>query len=221
MKSIKILFFISTFCLISALQSNGLKNEANYLFFIINQISPGWNAANGIEDVLKLGIDPNIQRNDKTALMHIIEKQRAGTSRFKGIKKLLNKGADVDLIADNGMTALTFAASLGDQDMINFLLDYAQANKKDAYGMDYFDYLVENKEYKNNLQLLKEIRIEREKNLSLAEFKYLTSAEEIGEMMFAERQQQLAHKLKTEKEELRKTEKELKEMEEGWEFVRN
>ncbi len=220
MKSIKIMFFLSSVFLIISLQSNGLKTPDDFLFFAIKQFGPSWDSSPAVREQLEKGANPNAQKKGKTAIMQVIEEKYAGKNRIKPLLLLLERTNNVDFVADNGMTALTFAASLGDDDMVNVLLENgANRYKKDAYGMDYLDYIVENEIYENKPNELKAIRIEREKNLlnkELSEFEVIRLRHEIEEEEYERREQKEWEKVRELDKIIRK---ELRELEEGWELV--
>ncbi len=129
--------------------------------------------------------NPNIQIDGKTLLMYFMEKVTG--NRIEALKRLLkvlnNYMMDINVIADNGMTALTFAASRNDNEMVEGLITYGKAdvNQPDAFGKTYRDYLIEN-EIKRKEKVEEELR---------REFEFIRTKEELEE----EREKELEKEL--------------------------
>lgn len=147
-------------------------------------------AAKNIKLLLQRGANPNAQQNGKTAVMYLIENTNNPRETVRMLRKFfLNTkyNKDIDFTADNGMTALTFAASVGSQDAIlSLLAKGADANKKDDYKMTYTDYIDENQKYmyRGGYKDLEKIRNER--RIKHAREKYKEELEEFEEIAIPE-----------------------------------
>ena len=84
----------------------------------------------------------NAQKDGETPYMQAIK-----TENVAILRKLQDKGAKIDIIADNGKTALTFAVSQGKKPSLISLLQVMGASplQKDKSGKNMFDYQKEAK----------------------------------------------------------------------------
>jgi ankyrin repeat protein len=199
MKITKLLLFVlTTFSSIQLVQAVSFQDSMNKkLFEEINKIGVNSDALAKIEVFLKYA-NPNTQQNGKTATMRLIERRLSSIASLlispdiiNALALLLKFNKDIDFIADNGMTALTFAASLNDVVIVKQLINAgADPLKEDAFGMTYQDYLDENKslEYPERMKVREERRKEyQEKTLNeefeeeLEEFEKLPTKAELEE----------------------------------------
>lgn len=151
-------------------------------------------AEKNIETLLENGANPNAQRDGKTAVMHLIENTNNPRATLRVLDLLTDNlyNKDIDFIADNGMTALTFAASKGNFDTIEALKRAgAKPKNKDAYGMKFTDYIEENRTINHNE--LEKLRKERGKKYlqekfkkEIEEFEEIPSKEALEEEEFGE-----------------------------------
>ncbi len=102
------------------------------------------NRATLVEDLVLKGANPNAQENGKTAIMYQIEHTNY-RAEIAALEHLLEKASAlkaIDFIAGNGMTALTFAADLGNEAAMERIISFGgKGSKKDAFGKTMQDYL--------------------------------------------------------------------------------
>lgn len=153
MKRLSLFFFLANLVLVMQATTN-LDNE---LFDAIYSESP-----NRVENLLDEGANPNAQQNGKTAIMVALEniKGRLSTNVLQHLLDAASKkkGA-LDFIADNGMTALTFAAELGQGDLVNMIIQYGAKGKvKNRFGKTVEYYLNLNRAARENEKFERELK---------------------------------------------------------------
>ena len=131
-------------------------NVDNELFDAIYSESP-----NRVEGLLLEGANPNAQQNGKTAIMVALENIKG--RRSENVLELLldeaRKKRALDFIADNGMTALTFAAELGLADQVNKIIGYgAKGKTPNRFGKTAGYYLNLNREARDRERLERELK---------------------------------------------------------------
>lgn len=137
-----ITFLLLTSCIVSIYAKNGFDAE---LFDAIRSENPDPEV---VHDLLQTGANPNAQQDGETAIMVAIRlyKPRIRHSILEELINKAKKDKSLNFIADNKMTALTFAALLYKPDVIELLFRYgAKRNQADGFGhtMDYYMNLSE------------------------------------------------------------------------------
>lgn len=152
MKRLSLFLFLTNLVLVMQATTN-LDNE---LFDAIYSESP-----NRVENLLDEGANPNAQQNGKTAIMVALEniKGRLSTNVLEHLLEKARKNRDLDFIADNGMTALTFAAELGQGDLVNMIIGYGAKGKvKNRFGKTVEYYLHLNREARERERFERELK---------------------------------------------------------------
>lgn len=137
MKRLSLFFFLANLVLVMQANTN-LDNE---LFEAIRSERPD---SEVVHDLLRDGANPNAQQDGETAIMVAIKLYRT-RERHDILDELINaakKTKSLDFIADNGMTALTYAADLNKSEAIELLLKRgAKRDKADVFNHTFNYYL--------------------------------------------------------------------------------